>query len=137
MKSRNGTVPRDLHAEIVELIAKGKSQAQAAKDLGVSPSTVSRNLADHRESNGHQPAMAAVDAFVQSLGVELAPDIAPRVEALRGLATKIDWASGANTGTAALAVASLTKEFRALLDELRQSASFDELREALLASGDD
>lgn len=74
---------------------------------------------------------------MRSLGSELAPDIAPRVEALRGLAAKIDWSTGANTGTAALAVASLTKEFRALLDELRQSASFDELREALLASGND
>ena len=137
MKSRNGKVPDDLYAQVTALLAQGKSQAQAAEALGVSASTVSRTLANHREDDGHRPAMDAVDGFVASLGADLAPDVRPRVEALRGLACKIDWASGASTGTAALAVASLTKEFRALLDELRQSASFDELREALLAGDDD
>lgn len=141
-KSRNagkswGT-PRDLYAQIEALLAQGKSQAAAARELGVSASTVSRLLADRRRAgaDGSGPAMAAVDAFVASLGSELAPDVRPRVEALRGLAAKIDWSRGASSGTAALAVASLSKEFRSLLDELRASASFDELREALLA-GDD
>jgi transcriptional regulator with XRE-family HTH domain len=132
MKSRN-----DLHERIKALLAQGKSQAQAAKALGVSTSTVSRTLADHRGDDGRHPAMDAVDTFVASLGKDLAPDVLPRVEALRGLAAKIDWSRSASSAGAALAVSSLTKEFRSLLDELRASSSFDELREALLRADDD
>ena len=104
----------------------------------MSASTVSRVLADHRDAVGGSPgpAQEAVDAFVRSLGAELAPDVAARVEALRSLARKLDWASQASTGTAAMAAAQLSKEFRALVDELQQVASFDELRAALLADDD-
>lgn len=136
MKSRNGAAPEDLHAQIVELLAGGRSQAQAAKSLGVSASTVSRTLADRRLVDGNRPAQDAVDAFVRSLGADLAPDVLARVEGLRALANKLDWATRATTGTAAMAASSLAREYRSLLDELRQSASFDELRKALLA-GDD
>jgi transcriptional regulator with XRE-family HTH domain len=119
------------------LLAEGLNQNQVAKRLGTSPSTISRLLADHRDDDGYRPAQDAVDAFVRSLGPELAPDVAARVEALRGLARKLDWTGRANTGTAAMAASSLAREYRNLLDELRVSSSFDELREALLASDDD
>ena len=85
---------------------------------------------------GSGPAQVAVDAFVASLGAELAPDVAARVEALRSLAAKLDWARAASTGTAAMAAAQISKEFRALVDELQRVASFDELRLALLADDD-
>jgi predicted transcriptional regulator len=127
-------VSDELHLRIEALLSEGLTQSQIAKQLGVSKTTVSRVLAEHRAE--HKPALEAVDAFVRSLGSELAPDVLARVEALRGLACKIDWASGANTGAAALAVSSLTKEYRCLLDELRTSASFDDLRRALLADDD-
>ena len=127
----------NLHAQIHALLAKGQTQAQAAKALGVSASTVSRVLADHREEGGHRAAQDAVDTFVASLGAELAPDILARVEGLRALANKLDWTTRATTGTAAMACSSLAREYRSLLDELRQAASFDELREALLAGDDD
>ena len=117
-------------------MSEGLSQVQVSKRLGVSTSTVSRALAGNRGQDGHRAAQDAVDAFVRSLGSDPAPEVLARVEALRGLATKIDWASGANTGAAAMAVSSLTKEYRSLLDELRTSASFDELRRALLDDGD-
>ncbi|MGA2455591.1 MAG: helix-turn-helix domain-containing protein [Solirubrobacteraceae bacterium] len=132
VKSRNG----DLHAEIVAMVGEGRTQAQAARALGVSPSTVSRALADRREAGVHRATGDAVDAFVRSLGPELTPDVLARVEALRALAAKLDWATRASTGTAAMAAASLAREYRSLLDELRQASSFDELREALLAAGD-
>jgi transcriptional regulator with XRE-family HTH domain len=135
-RNRNGA-PRDLHARIRAELAKGKTQKQAAKTVGVSPSTVGRTLANHRVEDGHRPAQDAVDVFVASLGAELAPDVAARVEALRGLARKLDWTGQAKTGTAAMAASSLAREYRSLLDELRQSASFDELREELLARDDD
>jgi transcriptional regulator with XRE-family HTH domain len=133
MKSRNS----DRHNQIAALLSEGLTQKQVAKQLGLSPSTVSRVLADHRVDDGHHPAMDSVDAFVKSLGVALAPDVLARVEALRALAAKLDWASTAQTGTAAMAASSLAKEYRNLLDELRSSASFDELREALLRDDDD
>jgi hypothetical protein len=113
------------------------TQKQAAGELGVSESTVSRTLADRLDIGGSGPAQSAVDLFVASLGASLAPDVAARVEALRALAAKLDWTRRATTGTAAMAASSLAKEFRSLLDELRQSTSFDELREALLAGADD
>ena len=131
MKSQN-----DLHAKIALLLEEGFSQAQAAKELGVSASTVSRVLADHRSNDGHRPAQDAVDVFVASLGAELTPDVLARVEGLRALACKLDWVTGATTGTAAMAASSLAREYRSLLDELRRTASFDELREALLADDD-
>ena len=124
----------DLYSRIEALLAEGFTQSQAAEQLDVSKTTVGRVLAEHRAE--HRPAQDAVDVFVRSLGPDLAPEVLARVEALRGLATKIDWASGANTGAAAMAVSSLTKEYRSLLDELRTSASFDELRRALLDDGD-
>jgi len=133
VKSRNEK-PADLHASIVAMVGEGRSQAQAAKALGVSASTVSRVLADRREEDGHRPAQAAVDVFVRSLGPELTPEVLVRVEGLRALANKLDWTTRATTGTAAMAASSLAREFRSMIDELRQSASFDELREALLAA---
>jgi predicted transcriptional regulator len=123
------------HERITALLEEGLTQSQVAEQLGVSKSAVSRIVLEHRGE--HRPAQEAVDVFVRSLGSDLAPEVLARVEALRGLATKIDWASGANTGAAAMAVSSLTKEYRVLLDELRRSASFDELREALLRDDDD
>jgi len=128
-ESRNG----DLHARIVGMVEEGRSQAQAARALGVSPSTVSRVLADRREEGAHRAAQDAVDAFVRSLGPELTADVLARVEGLRALANKLDWTTRATTGTAAMAASSLAREYRSLLDELRQSSSFDELRQALLA----
>lgn len=148
MKSRNATpggeaserpfraAGIDLFRRVQALQAAGLSQKQAADRLRVSPSTVSRVLADHRESESFRPAQDAVDAFVASLGETLAPDVGARVEALRSIALKLDWTGRASTGTAAMAASSLAREFRSLLDELKRSASFDELREALLA-GDD
>ncbi len=132
VKSRNG----DLHAQIVAMVGEGRTQAQAARALGVSPSTVSRALADRREAGVHRATQDAVDAFVRSLGPELTPDVLARIEGLRAIASKLDWSVRASTGTAAMAASSLAREYRSLLDELRQSASFDELREALLAHGD-
>jgi transcriptional regulator with XRE-family HTH domain len=115
----------------------GLSQKETAKRLGVSESTISRRLANHRDAvAGSGPAQVAVDAFVLSLGAELAPDVAARVEALCSLAAKLDWARSASTGTAAMAAAQISKEFRALVDELQRVASFDELRLALLADDD-
>jgi DNA-binding LacI/PurR family transcriptional regulator len=134
-ESRQGN--GDLHAQIVAMVGEGRSQAQAARALGVSASTVSRILADRREEGAHRATREAVDAFVRSLGPELTPDVLARVEGLRVLAAKLDWATRATTGTAAMAASSLAREYRSLLDELQQSASFDELREALLAGGDD
>jgi len=129
------TIDPDANEKIRALLAEGLTQKQAAERLGVSASTVSRVLADHRDVEGLRPAGDAVDAFVCSLG-SLSPDTAARVEALRTIARKLDWASGASTGTAAMAAAQLAKEFRALLDELTQVAEFDELRLALLADDD-
>lgn len=129
VKSRN--------AEIIELVGGGRSQAEAAHALGVSASTVSRVIADHRTEGEHRATREAVDAFVASLGPELAPDVLARVAALEALAAKLDWTTAATTGTAAMAASSLAREYRSLLDELRQSASFDQLREALLAADDD
>jgi transcriptional regulator with XRE-family HTH domain len=127
------TIDQDAHAKLRALLREGLTQAQAAERLGVSASTVSRALAEDWDSDAFRPAQAAVDVFVASLGDELAPDVAARVEALRGLARKLDWTGQATTGTAAMAAASLAKEYRALLDELQRVASFDELRAALLA----
>ena len=127
---------RDKHAEIIALLADGMTQVEAARELGVSTSTVSRILADQREEGDHGAALDAVDAFVASLGPELTPDVLARVEALRALAAKLDWTTRATTGTAAMAASSLAREYRSLLDELKQSASFDELRAALLAADD-
>jgi DNA-binding LacI/PurR family transcriptional regulator len=133
VKSRNA---EELHGQILALLAEGSSQAQAAKALGVSSSTVSRVLADRHEDGVHRAAQDAVDAFVASLGRELTPDVLARVEALRALASKLDWTTRATTGTAAMAASSLAREYRSLLDELKQGASFDELRAALLAADD-
>lgn len=127
---------RDKHAEITAILAQGRSQVEAARELGISTSTVSRILADQREEGEHRAAQEAVDAFVASLGPELTPDVLARVAALRALAAKLDWTTRATTGTAAMAASSLAREYRSLLDELKQSASFDELRAALLAADD-
>lgn len=136
MKSRNGATGIELFRRVQALRAQGLTQKQAAERLGVSTSTVSRVLADNRDADGFRPAQDAVDVFVVSLGEPLAADVAARVEALRSLARKLDWTGRASTGTAAIAASSLAREFRNLLDELKRSASFEELREALLA-GDD
>jgi predicted transcriptional regulator len=122
----------DTYEKIQELLAEGLSQVEVAERLGVSTSTVSRQLANHRADNGFRDAQDAVDTFIASLG-DTDPDVRARAEVLRSLARKLDWASQANTGTAAMAAANLAKEFRALVDELKQVASFDELRRALLA----
>jgi len=128
------TIDPDAHAKIERLLGEGLTQREVAERLGVSPSTVSRILADARRvGEDATPAMDAVNVFVGSLGDELAPDVAARVEALRALAAKLDWSRTATSGTAAMAAASLAKEYRQLLDELRRVASFDELRAALLA----
>lgn len=133
LKSRNAKAG-DLHEQIVGMVAEGRTQAQVARALGKSASTVSRVLAEHRQNGGERgAAQDAVDVFVKSLGPELTPDVLARVEGLRALANKLDWTTRATTGTAAMAASSLAREYRSLLDELRQSASFDELREALLA----
>jgi len=129
--------PSERLSSIVALKAEGRSQKQIAAQLGVSESTVTRTLQDHQAGSGLRPAQDAVDVFVQSLGAELAPDVAARVEALGTLAAKLDWARSASTGTAAMAAAGVAKEFRQLLDELQAVSSFDELRLALLAGDDD
>jgi hypothetical protein len=127
----------DLVTRIRALLDGGLTQKAAAERLGVSPSTVSRVLAEQRRADVPcRPAQDAVDRFVASLGTGLAPDVAARVEALRSIARKLDWTGVATTGTAAMAASSLAKEFRNLLDELRQAASFDELKQALLAGAD-
>jgi transcriptional regulator with XRE-family HTH domain len=131
------TLQGDLFSRIQALLGQGMTQKQAAGELGVSESTVSRTLADRLDVGASGPAQSAVDLFVVSLGASLPPDVAARVEALRALAAKLDWTRRATTGTAAMAASSLAKEFRSLLDELQQSTSFDELREALLAGADD
>jgi transcriptional regulator with XRE-family HTH domain len=118
------------------LLSEGFSQAQVAQQLGVHPSTVSRALADFHDADGQGRTQDAVDMFVESLGSGLAPDVVARVAALYNIAGQLDWASGAGTGTAAMATAALNVQFCSLLDELKQSASLDELREALLAAGD-
>ena len=122
------------YEQIQALLSEGLTQTQIAEQLGSSTSTVSRIVSEHV---GDQPAQAAVDAFVRSLGPALTPDVLARVEGLRAIARKLDWTGQARTGAAAMAASSLAKEFRVLLDELRRSASFDELREALLADDDD
>lgn len=122
---------------IAALMAKGLNQAQVAKKLGVSPQTISRTLRDYRAEPGQRPTQDAVDVFVASLGDALAPDVAARVAGLRNLAKQLDWCAGAGTGTAAMATASLNKEYEAMLEKLKQMASFDALTEALLAAGDD
>jgi predicted transcriptional regulator len=127
------TIDQDANAKVMALLGEGLAQNQIAERLGVSPSTVSRVVAEHRWDGEFRPAQDAVDVFVASLGDELAPDVAARVEALRSLAAKLDWARQATTGTAAMASASIAKEYRSLLDELRQVRSFDALRQALLA----
>jgi predicted transcriptional regulator len=91
-------VSDELHPRITALLSEGLTQSQAAKQLGVSKTTVSRVLAEHHAE--HRPAQEAVDVFVASLGSTLAPEVLARVEALRGLACKIDWASGAISATA-------------------------------------
>lgn len=128
--------PEDLHEQIIGMVSEGRTQAQAARALGVSASTVSRVLADRREEGEHRATQNAVDQFIKSLGPELDPATLARVEGLRALANKIDWTTRASTGTAAMAASSLLREYRSLLDELKQSTSFDALREALLAAGD-
>jgi transcriptional regulator with XRE-family HTH domain len=126
----------DRHRQITALLSEGLTQAQIAKRLRVSPSTVSRVLANHRADDSTQPAMKVVDRFVASLGPDLEPDVAARCEALRVTAAKLDWSRTANTGTAAMAAPQLAREFDRLLEQLKRSASFDELKAALLA-GDD
>jgi IS30 family transposase len=59
MKSRNG----DRHGQIVALLSEGLSQKEAARQLGLSPSTVSRVLADHRVDDGPWAARDYVDAI--------------------------------------------------------------------------
>ena len=132
-KSHNGA---GLHAQIVAMVAEGRTQAQAARALGVSPSTACRVLADHRQEGKHRATQDAVEAFVLSLGPELTADVRCRLEGLRVLAIQLDWSARATTGTAAMATSPLVREYGRLIDELRQSASFDELREALLAHDD-
>jgi DNA-binding LacI/PurR family transcriptional regulator len=136
-RQRREIAQPDRHGEILRMVGEGRTQAQAARALGVSPSTVSRVLADRREEGKHRATQDAVDVFVKSLGPELTPEVLARVEGLRVLAAKLDWATRATTGTAAMAASSLAKEYRSLIDELKQAASLDELREALLAAGDD
>jgi predicted XRE-type DNA-binding protein len=131
MKSRD-----DLHAKITVLLSEGFSQADAAKQLGVSTSTVSRVLAEHYDADGHRQMQDAVDAFITSLGLDLSPDVRARVALLRNTAEQLDRAAASGTGTAMMATAALNKDYCSLVDELRQSASLDELREALLAAGD-
>jgi transcriptional regulator with XRE-family HTH domain len=96
------------------MVGEGRTQAQAARALGVSASTVSRVLADRRVAGEHRAAQDAVDAFVRSLGPELTPDVRVRVEGLRALANKLDWTTRATTGTAAMAASSLAREYRSL-----------------------
>src|ERR1017187_1651056 len=93
VKSRKG----DLHPQVAALIGEGRTQAQAARALGISPSTVSRILADHRVDDGHAPTREAVDVFLRSLGPELTAETRARVEALRVLAAKLDWARTATS----------------------------------------
>lgn len=131
------TTTPDRHTRILALLGEGLTQAEVAKRLKVSPSTVSRALANHQDTEGHRPAQDAVNEFVRSLGDALTPDVLARVEGLRALARKLDWTGRANTGTAAMAASSLAREYRSLLDELRREASFDELRAALLAGGEE
>ena len=129
--------PSERLSSILALKAEGLSQKQIAERLGVSASTVTRTLQDHEAGGDLRPAQDAVDAFVASLGAELAPGVVARVEALLTSRSKLDWARSASTGTAAMAAAGVAKEFRALLDELQAVSSFDELRAALLADDDD
>jgi transcriptional regulator with XRE-family HTH domain len=123
----------DRHRQIAALLSEGLTQAQIANRLKVSPSTVSRTLADHRPDDSTRPAMRVVDRFVASLGGDLEPDVAARCEALRVCAAKLDWSREANTGTAAMAAPQLAREFDRLLEQLKRSASFEELKAALLA----
>lgn len=119
-------------SRIEALLSEGLSQAQVAKQLGISQPTVSRTLAE--QSDGRREMQDAAEAFIASLGLDLAPDVLARVASLRTVARQIDWAAGAGTGTAAAAHSPLNKEFVSLVDELKQAASLDELREALLAA---
>lgn len=119
-----------------ELLDAGLSQKDVAERLGMAESTVSRMVNRERQTAASDgAALQAVERIALELG-SMTPDQEARVEAARGLARKIDWTAQANTGAAAMAAASLVREFRSLLDELRAASSFDELREALLAGND-
>lgn len=129
-------MPEVAFAQIQALLDEGLSQKQAAQRLGISESRVSRILTRERSvAAGNGAALRAVDRIAESLG-DMTADQQARVEAARALARKIDWSAAANTGAAAMAAASLVRELRSLLDELRAASSFDELRQALLADHD-
>jgi hypothetical protein len=125
----------DSHQRIRTLLEEGLPQTEIVKRLKVSKSAVSRVAIAMR--NEHRDARAVVDRFVRSLGPRLEPDVAARCEALRVCAAKLDWTRAANTGTAAMAAPQLAREFDRLLEQLKRSASFDELKAALLAGDDD
>jgi transcriptional regulator with XRE-family HTH domain len=112
-RAGRASVSVDVNA-IRALREEGLSQRDIADRLGVNASTVSRALAADLD----RQAERAVDRLVESLG-ELDADRLARVEALRTLAAKLDWARQAGTGSAAMAAASIAREFRSLLDELR------------------
>ena len=103
MKSRD-----DLYAKITVLLSEGFTQADAAKQLGVSTSTVSRVLAEHYDMDGHRQMEDAVEAFVGSLGLDLTPDVQARVALLRNTAQQLDRAAASGTGTAMMATADTT-----------------------------
>jgi hypothetical protein len=121
----------DSHRRIRTLLEEGLPQTEIVKRLKVSKSTVSRVAIAMRGE--HRDARAVIDDFVRSPGASLESDVAARCEALRVCSGKLVWSCSPNTDTAPMAAPQLARQFDRLLEELKRSAPFEDLTDALLA----
>jgi hypothetical protein len=95
-------------------------------------------MPDHLEGEPG-PAQRAVEALSESF-TNVDADRKARIEAARAVARQLDRSSNGKTGAAGMATATLARELRACLDELRQverDAAWNGLVERLVGGEDD
>ena len=100
-------------SDVRAFIAAGNSQLSAAEHFGLSRSKVQRLLRDSFEIGDRA---REVEDLAFALGDRLDVGARAKLGLLRSLARKVDWAEHASTGSAAMALAGLSKQYLELLE---------------------
>ena len=97
---------------------------------------LARTVDDFQTPTPEQPSgdrLHEVEAIADTLG-EMTAEVAAHVGVARTLAKNLDWAEQATTGVAAMACASLARQYLEILYNPKQSSGWDELRDALIGA---